>query len=90
MINLSKMREKEVINIRDGVKIGYIYDFKMDLDKGTILSIIVPGHSKILGIFGKSNDLMIDWENIVRIGHDTILVDIDEDSEPFKKLDNHK
>lgn len=84
MISLSEVREKEVINIRDGVKIGYIYDFKMDLDKGAILSIIVPGQGKILGIFGRNSDLIIDWGKIVRIGHDTILVDIGEESQSSK------
>lgn len=77
MINLSEMKEKEVINIKDGAKIGFIYDFELDLENERILSVILPGSGKILGIFGKNNDLVIEWEDIVRIGHDTILVDID-------------
>lgn len=77
MINLSEMREKEVINIRDGVKIGLIYDFEIDLESGKVVAVMIPGPGKILGIFGKNNDLMIDWKNIVRIGTDAILVDLD-------------
>lgn len=77
MIKLSEMREKEVINIRDGAKIGLIYDFEINLEKGEVMAVVVPGPGKILGIFGKNKDLVIDWKNIVRIGTDAILVDID-------------
>ena len=77
MINLSEMREKEVINVRDGVKIGLIYDFKIDLENGKVVAVVIPGPGKILGFFGKNNDLIIEWKSIVRIGTDAILVDID-------------
>ena len=77
MIKLSEMREKEVINIRDGVKIGLIYDFEIDLQNGRVMAIVIPGPGKILGVFGKNNDLVINWKRIVRIGIDAILVDID-------------
>lgn len=77
MINLSEMREKEVINIRDGVKIGLIYDFEIDLEYGKVVAVIIPGPGKVLGLFGKNKDLLIEWKNIVRIGTDAILVDID-------------
>ncbi len=77
MVKLSEMREKEVINIRDGAKIGLIYDFEIDLQNGKIVAVVIPGPGKILGIFGKNNDLIIQWKNIVRIGTDAILVDMD-------------
>lgn len=76
MINLSEMREKEIININDGSKIGLIYDFEIDLEMGKIISIVVPGPGKILGIFGRSNDFIVRWDSIVKIGTDAILVDI--------------
>lgn len=77
MVKLSEMREKEVINIRDGARIGLIYDFEIDLENGKVLAVVIPGSGRILGIFGKNNDLIIEWKNIVRIGTDAILVDID-------------
>ena len=88
MINLSQMREKEVINIRDGSRLGFIYDFEIDLDKGVVNSIVLPGQGRILGLFGRSNDLIIDWKNIIRIGQDIILVDLDVVQS--KTLDNYK
>ena len=76
MVKLSEMREKEVINIRDGAKIGFIYDFEIDLQNGRVMAIIVPGPGKILGMFGKNNNLVVQWKDIVRIGTDAILIDI--------------
>lgn len=76
MVKLSEMKQKEVINIRDGAKIGLIYDFEIDLENGRMVAIVIPGPGKILGIFGKNNDLIIQWRSIVRIGTDAILVDI--------------
>ena len=35
-------RHKEVINIRDGRKLGYVQDVCADLKTGSITSIIVP------------------------------------------------
>ena len=35
-------RHKEVINIRDGKKLGYVQDVCADLQTGSITSIIVP------------------------------------------------
>ncbi len=88
MINLSEMREKEVINIRDGSRLGFIYDFEIDLEKGRVLAVVLPGEGKILGLFGKNNDLVIDWKNIIRVGQDFILVDLS--IEKSKTLDNQK
>ncbi|HLR34978.1 MAG TPA: YlmC/YmxH family sporulation protein [Tissierellales bacterium] len=81
MINLSEMKEKEVINIRDGSRLGMIYDFEMDLKKGEVTAIIIPGSGKIMGIFGSNNDIIIDWKKIVKIGEDIILVDLKVDEE---------
>ena len=39
MVKLSEMREKEVINIRDGAKIGLIYDFEIDLENGKVVAV---------------------------------------------------
>ena len=35
-------RHKEVINIRDGKRLGYVQDVCADLQNGCITSIIVP------------------------------------------------
>ncbi|MGJ0847824.1 YlmC/YmxH family sporulation protein [Tissierella praeacuta] len=75
MLKLSEIREKEIININNGERMGYIDDFELNLENGCIDSIIINGISKVLGIFGKSSEIAIDWNDIIKIGTDTILVD---------------
>ena len=74
MINTTELREKEIINLADGRKLGYIEDIEVNLEKGRIDSIIVPGVGKFLGIFGKREDHIIKWHEIKKVGVDVILV----------------
>lgn len=74
MLNLSDIRDKEVINIHTGERLGYIDDFEIDLDKGTITAIILPTENKVINLFAKKNDIFINWDSIVKIGADVILV----------------
>ncbi len=64
MINLSDMREKEIININNGERMGYIYDFELDLEKGVITGIVISLGTKMLSLFGKKSDIIIPWSNI--------------------------
>lgn len=70
-------KHKEVVNINDGKRLGYVQDVCADLETGIITSIIVPGvNNKLLNIFSQSNDIVIPWQNIKCIGEDLILVEI--------------
>lgn len=70
-------KHKEVINITDGKRLGYVQDVCADLESGIITSIIVPGSTnKLLNIFASSNDIVIPWQKIKCIGEDLILVEI--------------
>ncbi|WP_129723281.1 YlmC/YmxH family sporulation protein [Xylanivirga thermophila] len=73
----SDFRQKEVINIKDGKKLGYIVDMEFDLYQGRVTAIVVPGPSKFLGFFKGEGDIVIPWERIKKIGDDVILVDVD-------------
>ncbi|MGN1310523.1 MAG: YlmC/YmxH family sporulation protein [Clostridia bacterium] len=69
-------KHKEVINITDGKRLGFVQDVNADLETGVITSIIVPGSSKLISFFSSSNDIIIPWQNIRCIGDDIILVEI--------------
>ena len=70
-------KHKEVININDAKRLGYVHDVCADLETGKITAIIVPGGAnKIANFFSSSNDIVIKWEDIKCIGDDLILVDI--------------
>ncbi len=68
-----EIREKEVINLCDGVKLGCPCDFEFNVYEGKITAIIVPRPSGFLGL-SHAKDLWIPWERIERIGSDAILV----------------
>ena len=70
-------KHKEVINIKDGKRLGYVQDVCADLETGRITSIIVPGEKgKLISFLSSENDIVINWENICCIGEDLILVEI--------------
>ena len=69
-------KHKEVVNITNGKRLGYVQDVCADLETGTITSIIVPGSNKLLNMFNQGNDIIIPWQNIKCIGDDLILVEI--------------
>lgn len=78
IINSYDLREKDVINICDGRRLGFICDFLIDSECGKICAVFVS--ESFFGIFDKKNTLKIDWCRISCIGTDTVLVDIGRDS----------
>lgn len=73
----SDFRQKEVINIQDGRRLGTIIDMEFNLHEGRITAIVVPGASRWLGLLKSEDDLVIPWEKIKKIGDDVILVDVE-------------
>lgn len=76
MVKVSDLRNRDVINIVDGKRLGTICDLDLDLENGRVTAIIVPGASRLFGLFGGGRDYVIPWQSIVRIGVDTILVEL--------------
>lgn len=69
-------KSKEVINISDARRLGFVQDVCADLETGKITSIVVPGSNKLLSMFTSENDIVITWDKIKCIGEDIILVEI--------------
>ena len=72
----SDLKTKDVVNVPDGKKLGKTIDLVIDTTDGKIRGIVVPAE-KGFNFFKTSDDLYIPWKNIMRIGNDVILVDID-------------
>jgi YlmC/YmxH family sporulation protein len=78
MIKLSDLQVKEVIVVNNGRRLGHISDLEIDPDRGRIIALVIYLREKKSGFFGKPDELMIYWEQIVTIGSDVILVkDVD-------------
>lgn len=78
MKRVSDFRQKEVVNISDGRRLGFITDVEVNLEKGLIEAIIIPGQGKFLGFMGGEGDYVIPWSDIEKIGDDVILVRVEE------------
>lgn len=76
-MRMCDLKQKEVINCRDGERLGFICDIEFDFCTGIITKIIIPGPCKIWGILGRDNEYVIPFCDIKQIGTDVILVDVD-------------
>jgi YlmC/YmxH family sporulation protein len=73
-VKISDFQIKDVVNVSDGKKLGNIGDIDINLTTGKIDAVVVSGVGKVLGFFGKDEDIIIPWKNILKIGEDVILV----------------
>lgn len=70
---IEELQNKDVINIENGCKIGYVIDVEADVVSGNISAIIVCPTERVLS-FKKPESFRINWCDIVVIGEETILV----------------
>ena len=75
MIRISELRNRDVVNVNDGRRLGLVGDLELNLERGTVKAIVIPAAGGILGKISRTKDYIIPWEKIVKIGIDTILVD---------------
>ncbi len=87
--SIAELREKEVISISDGCRIGEVCDVEIDTCTGCLVSIVIWGRSKLFGILGRYDDIKICWKDIKVIGDETILVDFDCPKECKKCRNNN-
>lgn len=73
---ISELQERQIINIADGKCLGSMKDIELDLEEGRIKNIVLPGNSSLWGLLQSRDELLIPWENVVRIGVDVVLVDM--------------
>ena len=66
------LRDKEVVNICDGARLGYPSDFEFNVSDGRITALVVPRGGGFFGL--GNNDIVIPWCKIECIGSDAILV----------------
>ena len=61
-MRISELKQKEVINVKDCKRLGFVGDVDFDMKTGCMLAIIVPGPGCIC--------------DICQVGDDIILVDV--------------
>jgi len=84
---LTDLKNKEVICICNGCRLGFVSEVEFDICSGRIVAVLVPGEMKIFS-FGRCEEIRIYWDQIEKIGPDIILVDIKpEELLPKKRID---
>lgn len=79
MMSLSELRQKDVINTRDGRSLGRVMDLEFCACDGRVTAIVVPGDFCLSALLrGERTGIVIPWEKICKIGDDVILVDVPE------------
>lgn len=72
---VGELRCKEVINVLDGSRYGYVGDAEVDLESGQIRALIVPGRLRLFGLLGREPERVFPWPAVRRFGEDIILVE---------------
>ena len=70
-----ELRRREVINIRDGCRLGFVGDVEVRVPEGQVAALIVFGPCRFFGLFGRGEEYYVPWDSIQRIGDDIILID---------------
>ena len=78
---LEQLRDKEVINVCDGRRLGCVEDIEFEIETGKICALIVSSGGGFLS-FGRWEPIPVPWSCIKRIGADIIVVDIGEEQPP--------
>jgi YlmC/YmxH family sporulation protein len=78
-MRISELKTKEVINICDCRRLGYVGDVDFDMESGCLLAIIVPGPGCFCGFLVREKEYIIPFCDIRQVGPDIILVNVDLD-----------
>lgn len=88
--NSMQLQERQVVNIADGKCLGNLKDIELNLWTGSIESLILPAWNGFWHRLQNSGEVVIAWDQVVRIGIDVILVDVPELSEYDIVFDKEK
>lgn len=85
LCRITDLRCKDIINLRDGSRLGVVCDVEVDTCTGKIIALIVFGRYRFFGLLGREDDIIIRWCDIQVIGEDTILVNFECEPKRRKK-----
>lgn len=80
MMKISDLQAKDIVNLETGKRLGHLTDLDLNLDNGQIEAIIISSTGKVMSLFGKDEEVIIPWSNIIKIGSDVIMV---KTAQPF-------
>lgn len=77
-MRLSDFTGKEVINLGDGARLGYIEDCDLAFDarSGKINALLLPKRGVMAALMGSDRTQTVPWQAIRRIGDEVVIVDL--------------
>ncbi len=87
-MRLSQMAGKEIVNITDGSRLGVVgqSDMTIDPDSGEIYSITMPRRPNMLNVWTGSQELVVPWEAVKKVGTEVIVVELDQTQPRLRKF----
>ena len=73
-MKLSELQRKDIINIKDGKKVGRIIDVEFDPSNGYMIKFVIERTHFVRNLL--SENLSIKFTQIKKLGEDVILIDI--------------
>ncbi len=80
-LTFCELKEKEVINIVDGKKLGRMLDISFTTS-GHVVGFVVPGDRKFFKNITGAESIFVPWKCVVKIGEDAILVELNGEIVP--------
>lgn len=80
-MTLKALRKKDVIRADNGDNLGRVDDLEFEEAAAAISRLILYGRPRFFGLAGRQPDLVIPWKDILQIGNDVILVQLEESRE---------
>lgn len=83
MITWTELQMKDVVMVHNGKRLGQMMDLDIDDNSGQIQHIIVlERNGKGAGLFQKPEEIKINWQQIVTIGADIVLINDENKEKP--------
>jgi sporulation protein, ylmC/ymxH family len=87
--SLEDLRRKEVIDITNGERLGYIDDAEMNLETSSVEALMIYGRQRFFGIFGREDNIVIPCSDIRVVGSEVILVKLSSKPELSHSIDKN-
>lgn len=75
LYSFEELRQKEVIDIRTGEKLGYIDDIRIDAAGVSASELVIYSSRGFFGFIGSDDDIIFRCREIKVIGSDVILIE---------------
>lgn len=73
-MKLSEIESKDVVNVINGSKLGKVIDLEVNIESGKIEKLIVANQLRFSSFFNSNNNVVILFEDIIKVGKEVIIV----------------